>query len=227
MPPSDIGSALAAIRFQAGLTPAELSRLIGLSQASVSRIEAGKQQPPLPVVRRWAAACGREATLLFPAPGDASLRADPEAVDALALMETDPEVRRRVKQLVKLLSKEPAHSTAQMIATMLDTSLVVDKWDERSAVANRLQLVARSVALMARRPEVATLLRAHARALVVASKELWSQLFAGQATAEWFEEASDMVRNLREVRQRMVDEAPGDKEVFSMTDGSRENDFDG
>lgn len=47
-------------RVAAGLSQTELGRLTGLNQATISRIERGRQEPSLSQLQRIADACGYE-----------------------------------------------------------------------------------------------------------------------------------------------------------------------
>ena len=54
---------LMRLRLQAGLGGRPLASLIGVTQATVSRVERGHTLPSLPVVRAWVAACGADDDL--------------------------------------------------------------------------------------------------------------------------------------------------------------------
>lgn len=58
------------MREQAGLSPAELSRRLGVHQSTVSRAERSETRPSLDLMESWAHACGREFAIDFPLPGE-------------------------------------------------------------------------------------------------------------------------------------------------------------
>lgn len=70
MPPTDLlliwGKRLADHRKAAGLTQAELGRRVGISDGQVSRLEAGKHEPPTALRIRLAEALVVPTATLFP-----------------------------------------------------------------------------------------------------------------------------------------------------------------
>jgi DNA-binding XRE family transcriptional regulator len=61
--PMELAFALAEARRDAGLTQAEVSRLMGTSQAAVARLESGRAKPTWETVERFARAVGRRAVV--------------------------------------------------------------------------------------------------------------------------------------------------------------------
>jgi transcriptional regulator with XRE-family HTH domain len=59
-----VGSELARWRRSAGLTQIQLAERMGTQQPVISRIEAGRSLPTLPLVERYARACGRKEIVL-------------------------------------------------------------------------------------------------------------------------------------------------------------------
>jgi transcriptional regulator with XRE-family HTH domain len=82
-----LGTQLAAWRREAGLTQTELAGLIQTKQSAISRIEAGRSVPTLPVIERFARACGRTEIVL--------------AVDQPIREPTAEARRRRVRKVLK------------------------------------------------------------------------------------------------------------------------------
>jgi transcriptional regulator with XRE-family HTH domain len=82
-----LGTQLASWRRQAGLTQTQLAGLMQTKQSVISRIEAGRGLPTLPVIERFARACGRTEIVL---PLD---RSTPEP--------TRQERRRRVQKVLE------------------------------------------------------------------------------------------------------------------------------
>jgi transcriptional regulator with XRE-family HTH domain len=65
-----LGTELTAWRRAAGLTQTQLAERMQTKQSVISRIEAGLSIPTLPVLERFARACGRtEITLTLAQPG--------------------------------------------------------------------------------------------------------------------------------------------------------------
>src|SRR5438874_1955356 len=59
-----LGTVLAGWRRKAGLTQTELASLMQTKQSVISRIEAGRSVPTLPVIERFARACRRTEIVL-------------------------------------------------------------------------------------------------------------------------------------------------------------------
>ena len=59
----ELAFALAEARRDAGLTQADVSRLMGTSQAAVARLESGRAKPNWETVERYARAVGRRAVV--------------------------------------------------------------------------------------------------------------------------------------------------------------------
>lgn len=72
-PRQQLGAELRRLRDMAGISGRELAKRVGISQSTLSRIEAGQVVPPLPQVLDWAEAVGAEQD------SQASLRALTEA----------------------------------------------------------------------------------------------------------------------------------------------------
>lgn len=68
------GQALRDARTKAGLSQAELARLLGTTQSAVARAETDAMEPSLAYVRRVAAATGRPITLRIAPPRPISAR---------------------------------------------------------------------------------------------------------------------------------------------------------
>jgi HTH-type transcriptional regulator/antitoxin HipB len=62
-PGMELAFALAEARRDAGLTQAEISRLMGTSQAAVARLESGRARPTWETIERYARAVGRRAVV--------------------------------------------------------------------------------------------------------------------------------------------------------------------
>ena len=58
-----IPAQLRAAREQVGLTQQELADRLGVQQSNVAAVETGKRVIGLPLLRRWASACGVEVKL--------------------------------------------------------------------------------------------------------------------------------------------------------------------
>src|SRR5437667_6853605 len=82
-----LGTQLAAWRRTAGLTQAQLTGLMRTKQSVISRIEAGRSLPTLPVIERFARACGRTEIVL--------------PVDRPSREPTTEERRRRVAKVLE------------------------------------------------------------------------------------------------------------------------------
>jgi transcriptional regulator with XRE-family HTH domain len=67
MRPVAVGHLIAEIRTKAGLTQAELARRIGTTQSAISRVENGRSDPTLGLLRRIARATGQEISIKLPA----------------------------------------------------------------------------------------------------------------------------------------------------------------
>lgn len=72
-----IGENLRRLRVEAFLSQAELARQAGVGEATIARIEIGRQLPHAKTVRKLASALGAEPKALVPSP--ASLKASPES----------------------------------------------------------------------------------------------------------------------------------------------------
>jgi transcriptional regulator with XRE-family HTH domain len=59
-----VGAELERWRRSAGLTQVQLAGRMGTQQSVISRIEAGRSLPTLPLVERFARACGRKEIVL-------------------------------------------------------------------------------------------------------------------------------------------------------------------
>lgn len=64
---NEVGARLRELRRDAGLTQAEVATRLGTSQSAVARIESGRQRLSLAMLRRTAAALGRDVMVSFPA----------------------------------------------------------------------------------------------------------------------------------------------------------------
>ena len=64
-PAMRIGARIRALRFQAGLTQAEVAEAVGIAPESMSRIERGRFNPSTDLVARLAKAIGVEVGSLF------------------------------------------------------------------------------------------------------------------------------------------------------------------
>jgi DNA-binding XRE family transcriptional regulator len=62
-PAMELAFALAEARRDAGLTQAEVSRLMRTSQATVARLESGRAKPTWETIERFARAVGRRAVV--------------------------------------------------------------------------------------------------------------------------------------------------------------------
>jgi transcriptional regulator with XRE-family HTH domain len=67
-----VGAELVRWRRSAGLTQTQLAKRMGTQQSVISRIEAGRSLPTLPLVERFARACGR-TQIVLPVSGPASV----------------------------------------------------------------------------------------------------------------------------------------------------------
>jgi len=54
---------LREVRAERGLTRSQVAALCGVSEAALRSYELGNRLPPLPAIRRWAAAFGYQVTL--------------------------------------------------------------------------------------------------------------------------------------------------------------------
>ena len=61
----EVGFTLVTARRRAGLTQSDVAELMGTTQSAVSRVEAGRAQPTLDFVERYARAVGTRLTLEF------------------------------------------------------------------------------------------------------------------------------------------------------------------
>jgi transcriptional regulator with XRE-family HTH domain len=59
-----VGAELMRWRRSAGLTQIQIAERMGTQQSVISRIEAGRSLPTLPLVERFARACGRKEIVL-------------------------------------------------------------------------------------------------------------------------------------------------------------------
>ncbi len=66
---TDLPARLREIREAAGLARKDLCALTGLSQATISRLEADDRTPSLDALTKIAAACGRDVEISFPISG--------------------------------------------------------------------------------------------------------------------------------------------------------------
>lgn len=58
-----IDGKLREVRAERGLTWPQVAALCGVSEAALRSYELGNRLPPLPAIRRWAAAFGYQVTL--------------------------------------------------------------------------------------------------------------------------------------------------------------------
>jgi transcriptional regulator with XRE-family HTH domain len=87
-PANDLQARLRGIRQAAELTQRELGARLGCSAKTIANIEGGRRGASVPIMERWAEACGRTLAIEFRAPADAE-------ADALAarVAEAAPQVR--------------------------------------------------------------------------------------------------------------------------------------
>jgi transcriptional regulator with XRE-family HTH domain len=120
-----LGTELTAWRRAAGLTQTQLAERMQTKQSVISRIEAGLSIPTLPVLERFARACGRtEITLTLAQPGR-----EPSAAER----------RRRVKKVLGNLMFNPwdRNPSPAEASSLLADGLTRERFERQAAAQGR------------------------------------------------------------------------------------------